>query len=139
VLSWLVRARNLQAQFALHRGDTATAAAHLAAAQALIEPAWQAGHNEATRLWMARTWVLEGELAQRQGQEAAATDHWTRARQLLEDDAAAGIPFGRLDPLVRSLHHLGQDAAAAPHRQRLEAAGYVPLQAFPVATRLAAQ
>jgi hypothetical protein len=138
VLSWLVRARNLQAQLALARGDADAAATQLTAARALIEPAWQASQNEATRLWLARTWMLQAEIAQRQGRQAAAVEQWNRARQLLQEDAAQGIPFARLDPLVRTLQHLGRDGDAAPHQQRLDAAGYVPLQAFPAAVRVAA-
>ena len=46
MLSWLVRARNLQAQLALARGDLAVARTNLSAARALLEPAWQARKNE---------------------------------------------------------------------------------------------
>jgi hypothetical protein len=139
VLSWLVRAHYLQARIAMARDDPGSASRHLGSARALVEPAWQASHNEGLRLWLARTLLFEGELAQVEGREADAAAQWTRARQLLENDAAAGIPFGRLDPLVRTLYHLGQDGEAAPHRQRLDAAGYVPLQPFPTTTRVAAQ
>lgn len=139
VLAWLARARDLQAQFALARGDAASAHAHLAAARALIEPAWQAERNEVLRLWLARTRLLQGEAAQQDGNAAEATLAWTQARQLLLADAAAPVPFGRLDPLVRALLHLGQNAEAVPHRQRLDAAGYVPLQPFPAVARVATQ
>jgi tetratricopeptide (TPR) repeat protein len=139
VLSWLVRSRNLQAQLALERGDNATARAHLVAAQALIAPAWEAEQNESLRQWLARTQLLEGELALSEGKRAEATARWTQARHLLQPDAGASLPFARLDPLVRALQHLDQDQAAAPYRQRLEAAGYVPLQPFPSAVRVAAQ
>lgn len=132
VLSWLVRALNLQAQLALARGDTASARTHLSAVQVLIEPAWRAEQNEALRLWLARTRLLEGEVAQRDGNVAQATVAWTQARQLLLAEAATPVAFGRLDPLVRALQHLGQTAEAAPHRQRLDAAGYVPLQPWPL-------
>lgn len=131
VLSWLARARGLQAQLALERGDVAGARTHLAAARALIEPAWRTGQNERLRLWLARIRLLEGDAAQQQGNPAAARQAWTEARQLLLADAANQLPFGRLDPLVRALQRLGQTAEAAPHRQRLDAAGYVPLQPWP--------
>jgi hypothetical protein len=139
VLSGLIRARGLQAQLALAQGDAESARKHLSAARALIDPAWQAEQNEVLRLWLVRTRVLEGEVAQRDGNLAQATVAWTQARQLLLADAATPVPFGRLDPLVRALQHLGQTAEAAPHRQRLDAAGYIPLQPFPVVTRVAAQ
>lgn len=139
VLSWLTRTRGLQAQLALTQGDAALARKHLSAAQALIDPAWQAEQNEVLRLWLARTRLLEGEVAQRDGNPAKATVAWTQARQLLLADAATPVPFGRLDPLVRALHHLDQTDEAAPHRQRLDAAGYVPLQPFPPTERVAAQ
>ena len=137
VLSWLVKVRNQQAQLALARGDTALARKHLSDAQALIEPAWQAEQNEVLLLWLARTRLLEGEVAQQEGNPAQAAVAWTQARQLLLSDAATPLPFARLDPLVRALQQLGQTAQAAPHRQRLDAAGYVPLRPFPEVERVA--
>ena len=136
VLTWLTRARGLQVQLALASGDVAAARMHLTAARALIEPAWRAEQNERLRLWLARTRLLAGEVAQRDGNPAQATFAWTQARQLLLADAATSVPFSRLDPLVRVLQHLGQTAEAAPHRQRLDAAGYVPLQPFPPIERV---
>ena len=136
VLTWLTRARGLQVQLALASGDVAAARMHLTAARALIEPAWQAEQNERLRLWLARTRLLEGEVAQRDGNPAQATVAWTQARQLLLADAATSVPFSRLDPLVRVLQHLGQTAEAAPQRQRLDAAGYVPLRPFPPIERV---
>lgn len=139
MLHWLVRALNLQAQLALDRGNAASARKHLSAARALIEPAWRAEHNEVLRLSLATTRLLDGEAAQRGGNAAQATVAWTQARQLLLTDAAIPVPFGRLDPLIRAMYALGQNAAAAPHRQRLDTAGYVPLQPFPPVERVAAQ
>lgn len=139
VLSWLVGARDLQAQRALARGDAASARKHLSAARALIEPAWRAEQNEVLRLWLARTRLLDGEAAQRGGNVAEATVAWTQARQLLLTDTATPVPFGRLDPLIRAMYALGQNAEAVPHRQRLDTAGYVPLQPFPPVERVAAQ
>ena len=49
---------------AAQNGDMAVARTHLAAARALIEPAWQAEQNETLRLWLAKTRLLEGEAAQ---------------------------------------------------------------------------
>ena len=137
VLSWLVKIRNQQAQLALARGDTASARKHLSDAQALIEPAWQAEQNEVLRLWLARTRLLEGEVAQQEGNPAQAAVAWKQARQLLLADAENPLPFGRLDPLVRALQQLGQAAEAVPHRQRLDAAGYVPLRPFSDVERIA--
>ena len=136
-LRWLLRARNLQAQLALERGDVPPARRHLAAAQALIEPAWRAAQNEALRMWMAKTRLLQGEAAQAQGDTAAASAAWNEARTLLLADASAGLPFSRLDPLVRVLLHLGQADQAAKHRQRLETAGYRPLHPWPTPQEIA--
>lgn len=91
------------------------------------------------RLWLARTRLLDGEAAQQDGSVAEATVAWTKARQLLLTDAATPVPFGRLDPLIRAMSALGQTAEAAPHRQRLDTAGYVPLQPFPPVERVAAK
>jgi hypothetical protein len=131
VLSWLVRARNLQAQLALRRQDTAAATAHVASARALLEPAWQAKPTETLRVWYARTRNLEGEIAEQMGDRASAVTAWEQARSLLMADAGPDIPFSRLDPLVRVLLHLGDASAAAPFQQRLSQAGFVPLQPFP--------
>lgn len=139
VLMWLMRARHLQAQLALMRGDAATARTPLAAALALIEPAWQAKQNEGLRLWLAKLRLLEGEAAQRLGDATTAKHAWTEARQLLVADTVGPMPFTRLDPLVRVLIALGLGDEAAPHQQRLNAAGYVPLQPFPAPVRIAAQ
>ncbi|HJW46953.1 MAG TPA: hypothetical protein VJ484_10760, partial [Lysobacter sp.] len=138
-LSWLVRARNLQAQLALARGDLAVARTNLSAARALLEPAWQALQTETLRLWLAKTRLLEGEAAQLGRNTAEASAAWTEARQVLLADAMTPLPFARLDPLVRALQHLGLTAEAAPHRQRLEDAGYVPLHPWPVAPAVAAR
>ena len=131
VIIGLARARSLQAQLALASGDEEAARAHLSVARALMEPAWKAEQNEGLRLWLAKLRLLEGELAQRQGDTAAARQVWTQAQELLMADAATSLAFGRLDPLIRAMDHLGQSAEAAPHRRRLDAAGYVPLTPWP--------
>jgi hypothetical protein len=70
-------------------------------------------------------------IARHEGDPAASTEALTEARDLLLTDAAPEVPFARLDPLVRTLRLLDQPAEAAPHVQRLERAGYVPLRPFP--------
>jgi len=131
VLSSLLRARHLQADLALSQGDLARAREHLVAARALIEPAWRLEPSEVLRIWLARTRVLQGEIALREGDRAASTEALSEARDLLLTDATPEVPFARLDPLVRTLLLLDQPAEAAPHVQRLERAGYVPLRPFP--------
>ena len=131
ILNQLARARELQMQLALERGDTVGARSHLAAALALVEPAWRSTRNEVLRLRLARLRLLEGELAQRDGRGARANAAWAEARQLLLSGAASPLPFPRLDPLVRAYHFLGQGAEAAPLLLRLQAAGYVPQPPFP--------
>jgi len=131
VLTWLARTRNLEARLALGRGDAAAARAHVDAARALLEPAWREKPNEALRLWLAGTLTLHGEIASREGDAAAAATAWSEARRMLLEDGVPEVPFSRLDTLVRALHHLGAESEANSHRQRLERAGYVPLQPFP--------
>jgi tetratricopeptide (TPR) repeat protein len=131
VLTWFARTRGLQARLALGRGDVGAARAHVDAARALLEPAWRAARNEALRLWLAGTLTLHGEIAAREGDAAAAATAWREARAMLLEDAAPEVPFSRLDLLVRALLHLGAESEANSHRQRLERAGYVPLQPFP--------
>jgi tetratricopeptide (TPR) repeat protein len=131
VLNWLLRARHLQADLALSHGDLTRAREHLVAARALVEPAWRLEPSEVLRVWLARTRILQAVIASREGDPAASTDALTEARDLLLTDAAPEVPFARLDPLVRTLRLLDQPAEAAPHIQRLERAGYVPLRPFP--------
>lgn len=137
--SWLVSARNLLARLALQHDDLKTAQAQMAAALAVVEPAWKAEQNEALRLRLAETRLMQGEIAQHQGNAADADLAWTQARQLLLDGAPGDIAFARLDPLVRALRHLGRTAEAAPYLKRLDAAGYVPLQPWPAVTTTVAQ
>ena len=131
VLNSLLRALHLQADLALALDDLARAREHLVAARGLVEPAWRLEPSEVLRLWLARTRVLQGEIALREGAREASTDALIEARDLLLTDAAPEVPFGRLDPLVRTLRLLDQPAEAAPYLQRLERAGYVPLRPFP--------
>jgi hypothetical protein len=48
-------------------------------------------------------------------------------------------PFKHLDPLLRAMTALGERDQAEPLRQRLRAAGYVPLRPFTETTPKAAQ
>jgi hypothetical protein len=131
VLGWLVRSRNLEASLALGRGDLAGAAAQVEAGRALIEPAWRESSSEVLRQRLAQTLLLQGEIASREGDPAAASAAWTEARRLLDEEAGSELPFGRLDPLVRALQHLGLTPEAEPHRQRLRRSGYFPMRPFP--------
>jgi hypothetical protein len=133
VLAWYARALMLEARLALGRGDLATAGRHADEARAILEAAWREAPSEVLRQRLAQALLLEGEVVAGGGDEAAAERAWSEARQLLEADAAAGLPFGRLDPLVRVLQYLGLGDAARPHLERLEQAGYVPMQPFPAA------
>jgi hypothetical protein len=132
-------ARNLQSQLALAQGDSRGARTNAAEALALLEPVWKDGPNEALRVLLANNRILAGEGAQAAGDDTAARADWQQAERLLTTDAGDAMPFERLDPLVRTLLHLGRAAEARPHQQRLTAAGYVPLRPFPPAERIAAQ
>jgi tetratricopeptide (TPR) repeat protein len=131
VLNWLLRALHVQVDLALALDDLARAREHLVEARALVEPAWRLEPSEVLRIWLARTRVLQGEIALREGAREVSIEVLTEARDLLLTDAAPEVPFGRLDPLVRTLRLLDQPAQAAPYVQRLERAGYVPLRPFP--------
>ena len=133
VLSWLIRTRHLQAEAALANGDLRHAREHLVAARTLVEPEWRTAPDEVLRVWLARTRVLQGRIELREGDMAGATSALVEARDLVLDDAATEVPFPRLDVLVRALLLLGQAERAAPHLQRLERAGFVPLHPFPEA------
>jgi hypothetical protein len=139
VLRWLVKARDLQAQLALSHGDAAAAKLSLAASYALLEPAWKSRPNEALRQVLADNRVLAGEAAQLSNESEMAVAAWQQAKQLLSGGAGEEIPFERLDPLVRTLQHLGRANEAETYEQRLALAGYVPMRPFPVARGIAAR
>lgn len=127
----LVHAHNQLARLALSRGDSDSAAKHIAGSLALIEPAWNGKQDDDFRVRFAQTLLLQGEIAQRNGRAGDAKHAWNQARELLVADAEPEVPFNRLELLVRTLQWLGQDREAAPYLQRLSAAGYVPLRAWP--------
>ena len=144
IAAWLLRARTLQARLAMDAGDTTAAARNLTDAKMLTDAALQAAPTEKLRPWLAERLLLQGDLEARRGNAADATRAWSEARRLLRqvaEDAggtqlhanAAHIAFARLDPLLRAERALGRHDEAARIRQRLEAAGYVPLQPFPAA------
>lgn len=141
VLRWSVKARDLQAQLALARGDTTTARADLAESLALLEPAWKANPNESLRLVLANNRLVAGEACEAAGDGSGARADWQWAEKLLAADASSVLPFERLEPMVRALQHLGRANEARPHLQRLAAAGYVPVRPFliPPQPQLAAQ
>lgn len=130
-LIWLVRAHQLQAQLAILHNDLESADLHVSAAVTLVEPVRQAKQSERLRLCLAATQLLQADFAVANGDMNAAMKGWKMARQMLADSDDP-IPFLRLDPLVRALLALGRDAEAAPHLLRLDAAGYVPLQPWPL-------
>lgn len=135
----LTRAHHLRAQLALARGDAAAARASLAESAQLIEPDWRAAPSESLRQLQAERLVLSGESAQIAGDERRARLAWLEAERLLVADADAGLPFDRLDLLVRTLQHLGLTEGAQTHRQRLAAAGYAPLRPWPALSTIAAR
>ena len=128
---WLAKARHLQAQLSLARGDVAAAQAHLAESEGLIGKADQASRDESLRVLQAERLVLSGEAMHRAGNRTIAQDIWSEAEQLLVQDAATALPFDRLEPLVRTLHYLGRQTQARVHEERLSAAGYKPLRPWP--------
>jgi hypothetical protein len=139
VLGGLAGAHLLAAEWALARGEPGPAQARIATSRGLIAAAWRADPGESLRQLLARSWLLEGEALAARGDGAGARAAWARARGLLvEHDAAATPAFARLDPLVRTLRHLGRDAEARPLQARLDAAGYVPPRAWPAGATIAA-
>jgi tetratricopeptide (TPR) repeat protein len=134
---WLARANLLQAELSLRRGDTAAARASASIAHDFLATTWHTKKNEDLRLWLAWSRIIEADIALELGDEIAARRAWDEARELLMKGNST-IPFLRLDPLVRTLTALGRNADAKLHRQRLDAAGYVPLQPWPESVPAAA-
>jgi hypothetical protein len=50
---------------------------------------------------------------------------------LLVENPGGELPFTRLDELVRALELLGLHDTALLHKQRLNIAGFVPMQPYP--------
>jgi hypothetical protein len=140
VARWLAKARNLQAQLALARGDAEAAQVYASDARTLLAPAWQAKPSEALRVLFADNRLVSGEIALAEGDRDRALADWHQSETLLLAKADGPLPFGRLDSLVRVLMHLDRGDEARPHQERLAAGGYVPLRPFPAAAGpLAAQ
>lgn len=137
ILRTLASTRNLQARLALERSDLHSARMHLRQAASLLQPAWENTPNENLRLALANNFMLSGLAAHLESEPEAARAEWERSRKLLLADASDQIPFERLDTLVRNLHYLGLQEQAQPHIERLETAGYVPLQVWPWSTQRA--
>lgn len=127
----LVRAHQFRARLALVAGDATDAHAHISASAALIDPEWASRPGEPLRQLLAENLVLSGEQRHATGDFDGARDDWLKAEALLQDDGVPDLPFDRLEPLVRVLHHLGRVEQATVHRQRLDAAGHVPSWPWP--------
>ena len=135
LVRWLAMTLNFQARLALARSDVKAARIHLSQAASLLQPTWKSTPNENLRLVLAYNLTLSGMTAHLESRPEAARVAWEQSRQLLLVDAGDEIPFERLDTLARNLHHLGFTDQAQPHIERLQAAGYVPLQPWPWSTQ----
>ena len=134
-LRWLARTQLFLARLA--RNDLAVVRGELREANALLDASGAASDDDGMRVLRADALALAGEAAQRAGDDAAANRAWRQARDLLLAKTAGALPFARLDPLVRVLHHLGQDDEALPYRARLASSGFVPLTPWPATTAVA--
>lgn len=134
--TWLAKAYHLQAQLALAREDGAAARSHLTHAAGLIGAA-DGPANESLRQLQAEHLLLAGEAAHQLGDRQVAARRWAEAERMLMVDSGSGLPFDRLDPLVRVLRHQGSAERAVKYQQRLAGAGYLPLQPWPPSASLA--
>jgi tetratricopeptide (TPR) repeat protein len=140
VRNWLIRAHQLRARLKLGKGDLPAARADLVESEKLIEAGWEADPKESLRLLRAESLLLNGELSLAAGSPEVARAAWQQVESLLLATQGDYTPFERLDPLVRSLRHLGREQDAATHQQRLANAGYVPDPPWPsVRTDVAAR
>ena len=131
ILRWLAVAHNFQAEQAIARGDLESASKSVEYAIALLRPAWETTPNENLRQALAHSLSLSGTVSNNASKPEKAQADWKQAHALLVADPGGDIPFERLDTLVRTLHHLGRGEEIAVHIERLDAAGYVPLQPWP--------
>jgi hypothetical protein len=137
ILRAMAATRNLQARLALERNDVQSARMYLRQAALLLQPAWKSTPNENLRLILAHNFTLSGLAAHLESKPEIANAEWEMSRNLMLADVRDQIPFERLDTLVRNLHYLGLEEQAHPHIERLQTAGYVPLQPWPWSTEVA--
>jgi tetratricopeptide (TPR) repeat protein len=133
VRNWLIRAYQLRARLKLANGDLPAARVDLVESEKLIEAGWEADPKESLRLLRAESLLLNGELSLAVGSPEEARAAWQQVEPLLLATQEAHTPFERLDPLVRSLRHLGREQDAATHQKRLADAGYIPDPPWPSA------
>jgi tetratricopeptide (TPR) repeat protein len=139
ILRNLALALDTEARRALDWNDPVTARRDVARSFAILEPLWQQTRREDLRSLLAQTDLLSGDVAARDHDRAGAMSAWKQARDLLAeaDPVNAIFPFSRLEHLVGALYRLGDAAGAAPYRERLDAAGFVPLEPFTTDSRRA--
>jgi tetratricopeptide (TPR) repeat protein len=128
----LALALDTEARRALDWNDPVTARRDLTQSFAILDPMWQQTHREDLRSLLAQTYLLDGDIAARDHDRDSAVSAWKHAQDLLEekDPVNPTLPFPRLEHLVHAMYRLGETAAAAPYRDRLDAAGFVPLEPF---------
>ena len=119
-----------QGQLALISGEASGAAARAREASAVIDPKWKLQPNEDLRLRKAQIHILQGNVAKLQGNKQQAQAEWQTAVKLLAENPGGELPFTRLEDLVHALELLGQKEQAAPYKERLKQAGFVPFRAF---------
>ncbi|WP_297801682.1 TIR domain-containing protein [Arenimonas sp. GDDSR-1] len=119
-----------QGQLALISGDASGAAARAREASAVIDPKWKLQPNEDLRLRKAQIHILQGNVAKLQGNKQQAQAEWQTTVKLLAENPGGELPFTRLEDLVLALELLGQNEQAAPYKERLKQAGFVPFRAF---------
>lgn len=119
-----------QGQLALISGDTVGVAAYVQEASAVIDSKWKLQPNEDLRQRKAQIHILHGNAAKLDGNEQQAQAEWQTAVKLLAENPGGELPFTRLEDLVQALELLGQKEQAAPYKERLKQAGFVPFRAF---------
>ncbi len=130
IIRSLVRARNTLASIILARGEIGAVNRYMAESLDAVDPLWERAPSEDLRLLLARAWLIEGDAAMQNHDMPTALAWWIRARDLLQQPAlgVAPLPFVRLELLIAALDRVGDTASAVPHRQRLDEAGFVPLE-----------
>jgi tetratricopeptide (TPR) repeat protein len=121
----------LQGQGALSGANLTAAARYVNEAAEIIDSKWKMQPNEDLRLRKAQIHMLKGRIARQAGKEPEAETEFQAAVALLVENPGGELPFTRLDELVRALELLGLHDTALLHKQRLNIAGFVPMQPYP--------
>ncbi len=130
---WLARAYQVNSRIRLAAGNTREARSLIDSAAAATEEIGDRDlDNTSILASVAQVLVTRGRILTADGDPAAARADWRAVIRMLEPRVPDSRDHALLDPWIRAHLLLGTGAAAQPALDRLQAAGYQPLEPWPV-------